>query len=210
MLAVYIALRPKVIWKDKAVKKYLKSNPAVFVCNHTHHFDGAFAGAVLYGYKPFVLVTTKWFEKKIIGKMLKWYECIPIDLNSASADWFNKGKDIIASGGSIVIFPEGGVARGGYMENFKAGAALLSASCGVPIVPAAIYGEYKILFGARQKIIIGTPIESRCPENMRHSLYAKKLAREAETEVAGLYEILENKYGKRDGYTVKRETLNNR
>ncbi len=208
-IAVYIALRPKVIWKDESVKKYLKENPAVFVCNHTHHFDGAFAGAVLHKYNPFILVTKKWSGKKFIGKMLKWYECVPIDLNEASADWFNAGKEIIKNGGGMVIFPEGGVARNGHMEKFKPGAALLSAACSVPIVPMAIYGGYDILFGARQKIIIGTPIESRCPDNMRHSLYARKLAGQAEEEVAKLYGILEERYGKRSGYTAERETLKN-
>ena len=44
---VYFLFRPKVEWVDKSVKKQLKGKPAVFVFNHTHHFDGAYTGAVL-------------------------------------------------------------------------------------------------------------------------------------------------------------------
>ena len=42
---VYFLFRPKVEWADKSVKKQLKGKPAVFVFNHTHHFDGAYTGA---------------------------------------------------------------------------------------------------------------------------------------------------------------------
>ena len=48
---VYFLFRPKVEWVDKSVKKQLKGKPAVFVFNHTHHFDGAYTGAVLGRYR---------------------------------------------------------------------------------------------------------------------------------------------------------------
>lgn len=32
---VHLLIRPKVEWKDKSLKKSLKSKPVVFVCNHT-------------------------------------------------------------------------------------------------------------------------------------------------------------------------------
>ena len=64
---VYFLFRPKVEWVDKSVKKQLKGKPAVFVFNHTHHFDGAYTGAVLGRYKPYVLVKKSWFEKKGVG-----------------------------------------------------------------------------------------------------------------------------------------------
>lgn len=51
---VYFLFRPKVIYADKSLKKRLKERPAVFVANHTHHFDGAFTGAVLGRFKPYV------------------------------------------------------------------------------------------------------------------------------------------------------------
>ena len=44
---VHLLIRPKVEWKDKSLKKNLKSKPVVFVCNHTHHFDGVVISSVL-------------------------------------------------------------------------------------------------------------------------------------------------------------------
>lgn len=80
---VYFLFRPKVEWVDKSVKKQLKGKPAVFVFNHTHHFDGAYTGAVLGRYKPYVLVKKSWFEKKGVGTMIGWCRCFPIDLDGA-------------------------------------------------------------------------------------------------------------------------------
>ena len=75
---VYFLFRPKVEWVDKSVKKQLKGKPAVFVFNHTHHFDGAYTGAVLGRYKPYVLVKKSWFEKKGVGTMIGWCRCFPL------------------------------------------------------------------------------------------------------------------------------------
>lgn len=192
----YVLFRPKIVWEDKSYKKALKKQPSVFVANHTSHFDGAFAGAILGRYKPYVLVQKSWFDKKGIGTAIRWCRCMPIDLNSADADWYISAESLIKGGGSMVIFPEGAIARSGKMQQFKPGAALLSASTGAVIVPLAIYGEYAKVFGKRQKVLIGKPIASSCPEDMRHSKYARMLAGQAEAEVRRLYGELEQKYGK--------------
>lgn len=195
-ITAYLLFRPKIMWEDRSLKKQLKNEAAVFVANHTHHFDGALVGAVLGRYKPYVLVSKSWYDKKGVGTMIRWCRCLPIDLGGADAQWYTSAEHYLKAGGSMVIFPEGGIARGGKIEPFKAGASLLSAVTGAQIVPMAIYGEYDKLFGKRQKILIGRPIESACPQDMRHSRYAKLLAQQSEDEVKRLYGVLEQKYGK--------------
>ena len=59
----------------------------------------------------------------------------------------------------------------------------------------------KVLRQAQAELLVGKPIESSCPENMRHSQYAKQLMKQAEEETKRLYGILEQKYGKTDTYT---------
>lgn len=194
-LTVYFLFRPKVEWLDKSVKKQLKGRSAVFVANHTHHFDGAFTGAVLGRYKPYVLVKKSWFEKKKVGTMISWCRCFPIDLDGADAGWYTTAEQIIKGGGSLIIFPEGGIAREGKIEQFKPGAGLVCASAGGCIVPMAIYGGYDMVFGKRQRMLVGNPIECSCPEDMRHSKYARQLMQQAEAETKRLYGIMEQKYG---------------
>ena len=193
---VYIFFRPKIIYADKTLKKRLKKQPCVFVANHTHHFDGAFCGAVLRRYKPWVLVTKKWFEKKKVGKLISLCRCISISLGEADGEWFKTAEEIINRGGSLMIFPEGALSKSGEIGEFKPGAALLSAKHGVPIVPCTIYGKYKFFFGMRMKFYIGEPIESDCPPDMRHSKYARELIAKAKTAVEGNRELLEKRFGK--------------
>ncbi len=201
LIAAYVLFRPQVVWEDKSLKKSLKGQAAVFVANHTHHFDGAFAGAVLDRFKPYILVSEKWYNKKGMGRMIRWCRCIPIDLSGADAEWYMTAEKLMHGGGSMMIFPEGGIAREGKMLPFRSGAALLSASSGAPIVPMAIYGEYHKIFGKRQKIRIGRAIESSCPEDMRHSKYARLLISEAEAEVKRLYGIMEAQHGRLPVYS---------
>ncbi len=206
---VYFLFRPKVEWEDKAVRKQLKGKAAVFVFNHTHHFDGAFTGAVLGRYKPYVLVKKSWFEKKAVGRMISWCRCFPIDLDGADAGWYSTAEAIVRSSGSLIIFPEGGIAREGRIQKFKPGAALVCASTGACVVPMAIYGGYDMVFGRRQRLLVGSPIESCCPENMRHSQYAKQLMKQAEEETKRLYGIMEQKYGNIGTYTESYAPQNN-
>ena len=62
-------------------------------------------------------------------------------------------------------------------------------------MPVAIYGKYDMLFGKRQKIMVGKPIKSNCPEDMRHSKYAKQLMKTAESDVKCMYNSMVEKYG---------------
>ena len=95
-----------------------------------------------------------------------------------------------------MIFPEGALSKSGKIEEFKAGAALISAKHGVPIVPCTIYGKYKFFIGMRMKFYIGEPIESSCPSDVRHSKYARELIAKAKTAVEENYALLEKRYGK--------------
>lgn len=202
---VYFLFRPKVLYTDKSLKKRLRKLPCVFVANHTHHFDGAFGGTVLWRAKPWVLVKKSWYEKKRTGKMISWCRCIPINLDEADGTWFTTAERIVEGGGSLLIFPEGGLARDGRLGEFKPGAGLISAKTGVPIVPCAIYGTYSPVFGMRQKILVGEPIISVCPENMRHSKYARQLMSAAREAVSELYARLVERYGDCGTYFAKDE-----
>lgn len=199
-LAVRVVLRPQIKWEDDGTKRLAGSEPMIFVCNHTHHFDGVFAAFAVRRFKPYSIVSRKWYDKKGYGRFIKLTRSIPIDLDTLDASWFQEGERLLRQGESILIFPEGAIAREGRMLEFKSGAGLLSAKTGARIVPIAIHGDYKMFFGRRQRARIGAPIESRCPETMRHSKYAKLLMQQAQQEVRRMYGLLERQYGRRSAY----------
>ena len=192
---VYFLFRPKVIYADKTLKKRLKGKAVVFVANHTQHFDGAFGPAVMWRHKPYVLVKKSWFEKKGTGKCISLCRSIPINLDEADGAWYEAAQVAVSRGCSLFVFPEGGLARNKQINEFKPGAALLSAKTGTPIVPCAIWGPYSSVFGKRQRILVGEPIESQCPEDMRPSKYARQLIAQSEQAVKELYEQMLEKFG---------------
>lgn len=172
--AMYIAYRPKVIYKDKSLKKELKNKPCVFVANHTCHTDGIFAVAVLGKYKPYSLVAKDWYDKKFMGFFLKHSRTVPIDRFNPDADWYLLCQRVIEKGNPMVIFPEGKTNHGGELNEFKPGAALLAEKMSVPVIPCAIYGGYHKLIGKRQRMVVGEAVEMHCPDDIRPSRYAKE------------------------------------
>jgi 1-acyl-sn-glycerol-3-phosphate acyltransferase len=75
-----------------------------------------------------------------------------------------KALDLLASGSSMGIFPEGTRSRDGQMGEARAGAALMAIRTGVQVLPVGIAGTYAIFPGrsrwphrSRVTIRIGAP-----------------------------------------------------
>lgn len=120
---VHLLIRPKVEWKDKSLKKSLKSKPVVFVCNHTHHFDGVVISSVLSRYKPYMLVKKSWYDKSGTCSFIRICRSIPVDFDTMDTNWYAQSEGAVENGYSMLIFPEGGIAREGKMLPFKPCAA---------------------------------------------------------------------------------------
>ncbi|MCL1935701.1 MAG: 1-acyl-sn-glycerol-3-phosphate acyltransferase [Defluviitaleaceae bacterium] len=123
----------------------------LFVSNHQSYFD---IGLFLAYFKK-----NKGFIAKIgvsnipfIKDYLKDLNCIFIDRGNIrqNIETINKGIEILKSGYSLVIFPEG--TRNIEIGSFKAGSFKLATKSKVPIVPVTINGAYKIL--EKDKFII--------------------------------------------------------
>lgn len=118
----------------------------LFVSNHQGNFDIP----LLMGY----ISTPKSFVAKI--EMLKlpilrtWMEhlkCVFMDRSDIrqSLKVINQSAKYLKEGYSTVLFPEGTRSKGAEMGEFKAGSLKLATKAGVPIVPVAIKGSYKLM-----------------------------------------------------------------
>lgn len=79
---VHLLIRPKVEWKDKSLKKSLKGKPVVFVCNHTHHFDGVVISSVLSRYKPYMLVKKAGTTRAEQARLSEFAAVFPLTLTT--------------------------------------------------------------------------------------------------------------------------------
>lgn len=144
-----------------------KDGAVLFISNHQGYFDIP----ILLLYLPKTLGFLAKIELKTWPVINKWLECIEgvfIDRQDIrqSLRAINTTAEILKSGQSMVIFPEGTRSKGKELSPFKPGSLKPAQKANVPIIPITIDGTYKILEAnndrnikpAHIRLIIGSPI----------------------------------------------------
>jgi 1-acyl-sn-glycerol-3-phosphate acyltransferase len=85
-----------------------------------------------------------------------FFNAFPID-RTGTAQKQGVSKKLLNRGVPLLVFPEGTRSKTGEMAQFKAGAAALSLSCDVPLVPVAIVGASAAMPRGRNWPIPGRP-----------------------------------------------------
>ncbi|MFB2556231.1 lysophospholipid acyltransferase family protein [Herbiconiux liangxiaofengii] len=85
-----------------------------------------------------------------------FFNAFPID-RTGTAQKQGVSKKLLNRGVPLLVFPEGTRSKTGEMAEFKAGAAALSLSCDVPLVPVAIVGASAAMPRGRNWPIPGRP-----------------------------------------------------
>lgn len=137
----------------KGLENIPKDQVVLFMANHQSFFDIPLLISAIDVPKGFI--AKKELEKwPGISLWMKYIRCIFMDRNNLrkSAESIVEGINIIKSGYSMVIFPEGTRSKGGKAHEFKAGSFKLATKPKVPIVPITINGTYKLLEENNYKI----------------------------------------------------------
>lgn len=127
-------------------KENITEETCLYVANHQGNFDIPILLNILG--KPVGFMAKKELLKfKIFSYWMKQINCIFMDRSSLreSMKSMNEGVEKLKSGHSMVIFPEGTRSKGPSVGEFKKGSMKLALKAGVPIVPVAIDGSYKLL-----------------------------------------------------------------
>jgi 1-acyl-sn-glycerol-3-phosphate acyltransferase len=82
------------------------------------------------------------FSWPFIGRLVADYGAISVDLERPKPSTIRRARAVIAAGGALGLFPEGGRTSGalGELDPFKPGAARLALALGAPILPVSIRG----------------------------------------------------------------------
>jgi 1-acyl-sn-glycerol-3-phosphate acyltransferase len=140
----------------------------VCASNHLSYYDTP----VLFAKLPFqfrILAKAPLWKIPFIGWYLERSGQVPIDQSSARAGVASLGRGVKAlqAGMPLVIFPEGGRAATGHLQDMVAGAAWMAIKAQVPLVPLTIVGTYELLpihvYSLRPrplKLIVGEPIST--------------------------------------------------
>lgn len=140
----------------------------LFASNHQGNFD---IPILLANIPKSISFVAKQELRKLpmVSTWMELMECIFIDRKDLrqSLRAISEAIEILKSGQSMVIFPEGTRSKGKEMEPFKPGSLKLASRAAVPIIPVTIVGSYKILEAnnnrvkpAKVKIIFSPAIET--------------------------------------------------
>jgi 1-acyl-sn-glycerol-3-phosphate acyltransferase len=128
-------------------RENLKQNQSyVFVSNH----QGAFDIFLIYG---FLNRNFKWMMKRqirsipLVGIACQASHQIFVDKRGPSKirQTYDKAREILKGGMSLVVFPEGSRSFTGHMAHFKRGAFMLADDLQLPIVPITINGSFNVM-----------------------------------------------------------------
>ncbi|WP_102028844.1 lysophospholipid acyltransferase family protein [Salirhabdus sp. Marseille-P4669] len=127
--------------------------PVLVVANHQGNFD---IFAVL-GFldKPLGFISKMEVKKVPLARTwMEYMHCVFLDRKDKrqSVKAFRDGIQYLQDGYSLVIFPEGTRSKGKHTNPFKSGSFRLATKAGVPIVPVAINGTYKIMEANKNRI----------------------------------------------------------
>ena len=180
-LAASVLASPEILGTDRlADLAAMQDAPAlIFTPNHHSHLDtGLMIRSVPAAWRHKLVVAAAadyFFDKKWKAALSALsLNAIPIDRELTGRTSSDLIKGLIDDGYSLVIYPEGGRSPDGWGQDFKGGAAYLSARTGAPVVPVFIDGTGAI-FGkgmkrpkpGRAKVVFGAPMRAEDGESTR-------------------------------------------
>ena len=123
-----------------------RGQPLIFVANH----QGAADIPILLAYLPVrfrFAIKKELFNIPVFGWFLRQAGYFPIDreIILSAYKMIERIIEILKSGESVMIFPEGTRSRDGTLGKFKRGSLMAALKSGAPIIPIAISGSYGIM-----------------------------------------------------------------
>jgi 1-acyl-sn-glycerol-3-phosphate acyltransferase len=168
-----------------------KDKTILFVSNHQSNFDIPLLLGCIDIPKGFI--AKKELENwPFISTWMKYINCIFMDRDNLrkSAESIVDGINLLKSGYSMVVFPEGTRSKGKPVDEFKGGSFKLATKSKCLIVPLTINGTYKLL-ESNKNMIKGANIELIIHQQIDTSKLTKE---ELETLPETVHSIISSKY----------------
>lgn len=149
-----------------------KSGAFVYCSNHQSIVDILVLGSVLPGDFKWAAKSSLW-KIPFLGWHLKLAGHVPVDRGGGAktaAAVIARFVEVLKEGKPILVFPEGTRSDDGTMRGFRNGAFHAAIRGGVPVIPVALEGTYRLMKkGAREtgerndrvvRVKIGAPLEA--------------------------------------------------
>jgi 1-acyl-sn-glycerol-3-phosphate acyltransferase len=178
---IYILVFPFASWEVKGRENVPEKGPLLIVCNHLHIADPPIVAASI-PLKCVIMAKEElwrnWWSRYWVGN----FGAIPVSRGGVDREAIRRAEDWLKKGVSLIIFPEGGRSKTAQIQPAFAGAALIAARTGVPILPVSISGteklkNFKWCFFHRPRITVNIgssfnppPADGKLPREQRNQL----------------------------------------
>jgi 1-acyl-sn-glycerol-3-phosphate acyltransferase len=129
----------------------------IYMCNHVSNLDPP----VVIGWLPqrtSVMAKRELFRIPILGRAMRMASIVPIDRRNkdAAITSVRAAAEVLRSGLSMVVFPEGTRSPDGRLLPFKKGPFYMATETSAPIVPVTVLNTDKMLLKGRFRLRPGT------------------------------------------------------
>lgn len=116
----------------------------IFMANHQSNIDPP-VFVPLIGRRVFILVKKELFKLPILGYAMRRAQFIPVDRSNreSAVESVRQAIEVLKSGLSLMVYPEGTRTRDGNLLPFKKGPFHLAMDSAIPVVPVTIVGAYE-------------------------------------------------------------------
>ena len=121
-----------------------RQGPVIFASNHLSYFDPPTVGAGI-DLDVHFMAKRELFRNLLFGALIRFCNAVPV--RRGVMDWgaVSRLREILNSGGAILLFPEGTRRRDGQLGKGKFGVGLLAQQTGATIVPIYVRGTERLL-----------------------------------------------------------------
>jgi len=136
------------------INKIPADGPAILCANHKTILDMFFLGFKLKRW-IYWMAKEELFRNPIAAFFLRKLGAFPVRRGTGDVGSIKTAYQLLEKGQIVGIFPQGTRIKSKKMDEFKVkpGAAMIAAHTGVPVIPAAVKGNYKLF--SNMKVIYG-------------------------------------------------------
>lgn len=198
----FICLKVYNRFKVINITKIPLNGRVIVVANHCSNLDPIAVGVAFPGRLSY-LAKAELFKNPILSFLMKAIGAIPVskESNQSAGAALKAFLNILESGSSVLLFPEGARSFNGKLQPLEGGAALIAMKSKVPVLPVYISGTHEAMPRGSSKIrpvtisvIFGDVID---PEDLSEGLSSKESRKLMIRMIEESLLSMESKYGKK-------------
>lgn len=121
--------------------------------NHASNLDPVLGWASLRGYRHlWGIAKSDLFQNRVLAYCIHSMGSIPIRRGVVDRTVFKRTLELLAQGNAVGLFPEGTRTHDGLLNPGQPGVGLMVQKSGVPVVPTALIGTFKMLPRGAKKL----------------------------------------------------------